>query len=77
MSVTVPEIVAHYSPMGYSAGDVLSTGTVSGVAAFSDDPKSLYLKPGDVVECEIERIGVLRNPVVSYKELHGGKAAKA
>jgi 2-keto-4-pentenoate hydratase/2-oxohepta-3-ene-1,7-dioic acid hydratase in catechol pathway len=77
MSVTVPEIVAHYSPMGYSAGDVLSTGTVSGVAAFSDDPKSLYLKPGDVVECEIEKIGVLRNPVVSYKELNGGKAAKA
>jgi 2-keto-4-pentenoate hydratase/2-oxohepta-3-ene-1,7-dioic acid hydratase in catechol pathway len=71
----VPEIIAHYSSMGYSAGDVLSTGTVSGVAAFSEDPKSLYLKPGDVVECEIEKIGVLRNPVVSYKELHGGKAA--
>lgn len=68
MSVTVPEIIAHYSPMGYSAGDVLSTGTVSGVAAFSEDPKSLYLKPGDVVECEIEKIGVLRNPVVSYKD---------
>jgi 2-keto-4-pentenoate hydratase/2-oxohepta-3-ene-1,7-dioic acid hydratase in catechol pathway len=74
MSVTVPEIIAHYSPMGYSAGDVLSTGTVSGVAAFSGDPKSLYLKPGDVVECEIEKIGVLRNPVVSYKEKHGGKS---
>jgi 2-keto-4-pentenoate hydratase/2-oxohepta-3-ene-1,7-dioic acid hydratase in catechol pathway len=26
---------------------------------------SLYLKPGDTVECEIERIGVLRNQVVS------------
>lgn len=78
MSVTVPEIIAHYSSMGYSAGDVLSTGTVSGVAAFSEDPKSLYLKPGDLVECEIEKIGVLRNPVVSYKETHGGKAtAKA
>jgi 2-keto-4-pentenoate hydratase/2-oxohepta-3-ene-1,7-dioic acid hydratase in catechol pathway len=75
MSVTVPEIIAHYSSMGYSAGDVLSTGTVSGVAAFSEDPKSLYLKPGDLVECEIEKIGVLRNPVVSYKEAHGGKAA--
>jgi 2-keto-4-pentenoate hydratase/2-oxohepta-3-ene-1,7-dioic acid hydratase in catechol pathway len=75
MSVTVAEIVAHYSPMGYSAGDVLSTGTVSGVAGFSEDPQSLYLKPGDMVECEIEKIGVLRNPVVSYKELHGGKAA--
>jgi 2-keto-4-pentenoate hydratase/2-oxohepta-3-ene-1,7-dioic acid hydratase in catechol pathway len=77
MSVTVPEIIAHYSPMGYSAGDVLSTGTVSGVAAFSGDPMSLYLKPGDVVECEIEKIGVLRNPVVSYKEKHGGKSAVA
>src|SRR4029077_12309478 len=77
MSVTVPEIIAHYSPMGYSAGDGLSTGTVSGVAAFSGDPKSLYLKPGDVVECEIEKIGVLRNPVVSYKERHGGKSVAA
>ena len=38
---------------------------------------SLYLKPGDVVECEIEKIGVLRNPVVSYKEKHGGKSAAA
>src|ERR1700682_1310867 len=74
---TVRELIAHYSPMGYSAGDVLSTGTVSGVAAFSGDPKSLYLKPGDVVECEIEKIGVLRNPVVSYKEKHGGKSAAA
>jgi len=77
MSVTIPEIVAHYSPMGYSAGDVLSTGTISGVAGFSEDPKSLYLRAGDIVECEIEKIGVLRNPVVSYKELHGEKSVTA
>src|SRR6267142_5052328 len=77
MSVTIPEIVAHYSPMGYSAGDVLSTGTISGVAGFSDDPKSLYLKPGDIVECEIEKIGILRNPVVSYKGMRGGKSMTA
>ena len=31
MSVTIPEILSHYSALGYSAGDVLSTGT--GVAA--------------------------------------------
>jgi 2-keto-4-pentenoate hydratase/2-oxohepta-3-ene-1,7-dioic acid hydratase in catechol pathway len=72
MSVTIPEIIAHYSPLGYSAGDVLSTGTVSGVAGFSEDAASLYLKPRDVIECEIERIGVLRNPVVSWAEAHGG-----
>ena len=71
MSVTIPEILAHYSPLGYSPGDVVSTGTVSGVAGFSEDAASLYLKPGDVIEAEIERIGVLRNPVVSWQEAHG------
>jgi 2-keto-4-pentenoate hydratase/2-oxohepta-3-ene-1,7-dioic acid hydratase in catechol pathway len=71
MSVTIPEILSHYSPLGYSAGDVVSTGTVSGVAGFSEDAASLYLKPGDVMEAEIERIGVLRNPVVSWEEAHG------
>jgi 2-keto-4-pentenoate hydratase/2-oxohepta-3-ene-1,7-dioic acid hydratase in catechol pathway len=74
MSVTIPEILSHYSALGYSAGDVLSTGTVSGVAGFSEDPASLYLRPGDVVECEIERIGVLRNPVISWQEAHGEPA---
>ena len=64
MSVSVAEVISHYSPMGFSRGDVISMGTVSGVAGFSDDPMSLYLKPGDTVECEIERIGVLRNHVV-------------
>ena len=59
MSVKIPEILSHYSAMGYSAGDVVSTGTVSGVAAFSGDPKAWYLKPGDVMECEIEKIGIL------------------
>ena len=74
MSVTIPEILAHYSPLGYSAGDVVSTGTVSGVAGFSADAASLYLKPGDVIEAEIERIGVLRNRVVSWQEAHGEPA---
>ena len=70
MSVTIPEIISHYSPMGYSPGDIISTGTVSGVAGFSDDPMSLYLKPGDEVECEIENVGVLRNRVVAWADVH-------
>ena len=74
MSVTIPEILSHYSALGYSAGDVVSTGTVSGVAGFSEDAATLYLKPGDVIEAEIERIGVLRNPVVSWQEAHGEPA---
>ena len=69
-----PGILSHYSALGYSAGDVLSTGTVSGVAGFSPDAASLYLKPGDVMEAEIERIGILRNPVVSWEEAHGEPA---
>jgi 2-keto-4-pentenoate hydratase/2-oxohepta-3-ene-1,7-dioic acid hydratase in catechol pathway len=54
--------------MGYSAGDVLSTGTVAGVAGFREDAEDWYLKPGDVMEGEIERLGVLRNPVISRAE---------
>jgi 2-keto-4-pentenoate hydratase/2-oxohepta-3-ene-1,7-dioic acid hydratase in catechol pathway len=75
MSVKIPEILSHYSPMGYSAGDVVSTGTVSGVAAFSGDPKAWYLKVGDVMECEIEKIGILRNHVISWEEAYGRKPA--
>lgn len=43
------------------AGDLLATGTPEGVA-MGMEPQA-WLKPGDVVECEIEKIGVLRNPV--------------
>ena len=74
MSTSVPEVLSHYSPLGYSAGDVLSLGTVSGVAGFSEDPFAWYLKPGDVIEAEIEKIGVLRNPVVSWQQAHGDPA---
>jgi len=73
MSVTIPQILSNFSALGYSAGDVLSTGTVAGVAGFKseEERRLLYLKPGDVIEAEIERIGVLRNPVVSWQEGHG------
>ena len=74
MSVTVPEIISHYSAMGFNPGDIISTGTVAGVAGFSDDAASLYLRPGDVVEAEIEGIGVLRNPVISWAEGHPERA---
>ena len=77
MSVTVPEIISHYSAMGYSPGDIISTGTVSGVAGFSEDAASLYLKPGDVVEAEIEGVGVLRNPIISWAEGHPDSAPLA
>jgi 2-keto-4-pentenoate hydratase/2-oxohepta-3-ene-1,7-dioic acid hydratase in catechol pathway len=71
MSLTIPQVIAHYSALDYSAGDVLSLGTVSGVAGFREDAHDFYLQPGDVVECEIEKIGVLSNPVISWEEAHG------
>ena len=44
-----------------SPGDLIYTGTPPGVGAARKPP--VYLKDGDVVEVEIERIGVLSNPV--------------
>ena len=44
-------------------GDVISTGTPAGVGAARKPPK--WLKPGDKVEVEIERIGTLANTVIS------------
>ena len=46
-------------------GDLIATGTPEGVG-FAMDPPGL-LKAGDVVECEVENIGVLRNHVVAPK----------
>lgn len=40
-------------------GDIISTGTPSGVGF----PKGKFLKSGDTIEAQIEKIGVLRNPV--------------
>jgi 2-keto-4-pentenoate hydratase/2-oxohepta-3-ene-1,7-dioic acid hydratase in catechol pathway len=71
MSVTLPQIISKFSPAGYSAGDIVTTGTVSGVAAFSANPQAWYLKPGDLIEAKIEKIGVLRNRVIGWKEAYG------
>ena len=48
--------------MTLEPGDVIATGTPAGVGFARQPPE--FLKPGDVVECEIENIGVLRNRIV-------------
>ena len=48
-------------------GDLISTGTPEGVGYARKPPE--YLKPGDVVEVEVEGIGILRNPVVDAREI--------
>jgi 2-keto-4-pentenoate hydratase/2-oxohepta-3-ene-1,7-dioic acid hydratase in catechol pathway len=42
-------------------GDIIATGTPAGVGFARTPPE--FLHPGDVVECEVERIGVIRNRV--------------
>ena len=70
MVISLPHLVAHHSAQGYSAGDIITTGTISGVAAVQPNPFDFYLRPGDRIEAEIEGIGVLRNHVVAWKEAH-------
>ncbi len=43
-------------------GDVIATGTPTGAGARFDPPR--YLRPGDVVEVEVPRVGLLRNEVI-------------
>ena len=49
--------------MTLEPGDLIATGTPSGVAAGFDPPR--WLKVGDVVEAEVEGIGILRNRIVA------------
>jgi len=43
-------------------GDIILTGTPPGVGVFAKPP--FFLKKGDIVECEIESIGMIRNEIV-------------
>ena len=62
MLFTVPRILAELSRgTTLAAGTVILTGTPAGVGAGRTPPR--FLRDGDVVEIEIERVGVLRNPV--------------
>jgi 2-keto-4-pentenoate hydratase/2-oxohepta-3-ene-1,7-dioic acid hydratase in catechol pathway len=62
MVFSVAKLVSILSSfMTLKPGDVIVTGTPSGVGLARKPP--LWMKPGDVVEVEIEKIGVLRNPI--------------
>ena len=58
----IPRIISELSQgITLEPGDILLTGTPSGVGLGFQPPK--FLSPGDIVECEIEKIGLLRNTV--------------
>ncbi len=67
MIFDIPTVVSELSKtFTLKPGDVISTGTPAGVGMGFDPPK--FLTPGDVVECEIEKIGILRNKIVDISK---------
>lgn len=66
MIFSVRQIIAILSiGMTLEPGDVIATGTPSGVGFARNPPE--FLKAGDLVEAEVENIGMLRNPVVGVR----------
>jgi 2-keto-4-pentenoate hydratase/2-oxohepta-3-ene-1,7-dioic acid hydratase in catechol pathway len=60
MIFRVPELISFISEaITLEPGDIVATGTPSGVGVFRNPP--VFMKPGDVAEVEIEKLGVLRN----------------
>ncbi|MGB1387627.1 MAG: fumarylacetoacetate hydrolase family protein [Paracoccaceae bacterium] len=63
LAFNISELIAYLSIVTkLLPGDVIATGTPSGVGFFRD-PK-LFMKPGDRVEVEISGIGTLANPII-------------
>ncbi len=63
MLFSIPYLIAYLSRFcTLEPGDVIFSGTPSGAGARFDPPR--YLRPGDVVEVEVSRVGTLRNAVV-------------
>jgi 2-keto-4-pentenoate hydratase/2-oxohepta-3-ene-1,7-dioic acid hydratase in catechol pathway len=62
MALRIDRIVSSLSKvMTLEQGDIIATGTPSGVAVFMPQPK--FLEHGDIVEIEIEGLGMIRNDV--------------
>ena len=61
----LPRLIAELSlGMTLEPGDIISTGTPEGVGFARNPPE--WMKDGDLLETEIEGIGVMRNPIGSY-----------
>ena len=63
MMFHIPAIIEHMSRgITLEPGDIIATGTPDGIGHARKPPE--YLHPGDVVECEVEKVGVIRNRIV-------------
>jgi len=64
LKFTVPDLIEYITTFAeLKPGDVISTGTPGGVG-FARKP-SVWLKDGDMIEVEVDGVGVLSNPVVA------------
>ena len=64
MIFDIPTIIEYCSSFNQlEAGDVIVTGTPGGVGVKRTPP--VWMKPGDTVEVEIERLGILRNGIAA------------
>jgi len=58
----VPELIETISEvMTFLPGDIIVSGTPSGVGFARKPP--IWMKPGDTCEVELEKVGVLSNPI--------------
>ena len=63
----VPHLVSLVSQeITLEPGDLIITGTPAGVGVFRDPP--IFLRPGDLVRCEVEGIGRVENAIVDWTE---------
>ncbi len=63
LAFSLQQLIAYVSTITELVpGDIIATGTPSGVGLFRDP--QVFMKPGDTIEVEIEGIGTLSNPVV-------------
>jgi len=79
MHFTWPQIIEHASrDAELFPGDLLGSGAIGGgcILEIGVDAVGGWLKPGDVVELEIERLGVLRTPIIEHPPARSGNNAR-
>ncbi|MDE0048377.1 MAG: fumarylacetoacetate hydrolase family protein [Rhodospirillales bacterium] len=69
---SIPKLIAFLSQMTLEPGDLITTGTPEGVAMGRKEEPSWFLQDGDVIESEVEGVGIMRNSVVQEPPKEGG-----
>ncbi|MBI3751664.1 MAG: fumarylacetoacetate hydrolase family protein [Chloroflexi bacterium] len=71
----IPQLVEFISKaITLEPGDLIATGTPSGVGVFREPP--VFLEPGDRVRCEVEGLGWVENPVVDWTAVRDDDASR-